>query len=415
MKIRLLALSAAMAVFGLSTVLASETKGPVTDEIGVVVIKKGDPIEIGGIWALTGDAAAIGTDQRRGAELYFDKIHNTILGHEVRLVVEDGLCTAEGGQAAATRLAADPQVVAELGPECSSTATASAPILWNAGISTVATGASAPNLTAPDRPDGLKGFVRTFSNDRAQGVADADYLYEQVGCKRLATIHDGSAYSENLVKVIQGRFKERGGEVVASEAVEPNTVDMRPVLTAIAGTKPCALFYSTFIPVSAQVVRQGKEIGGLEKVPQFGSGPLLAAGYLEAAGKDAVGMRLLIADTSPESLGKDYPEFLKAYEQKYGEKPLSAFHAQSYDGAHLLHLAIESVAKSDAAGNLYIGRKSLLDAYLSHPEFPGLSGAIKCDSYGDCGKFRFAVYEYVSGDPSSFRVSENPKKIFAKQ
>ena len=43
------------------------------------------------------------------------------------------LCNAEGGQTAATKLAANPQTVVVLGPACSSAATPAAPILWQAG------------------------------------------------------------------------------------------------------------------------------------------------------------------------------------------------------------------------------------------------------------------------------------------
>ena len=37
-------------VMGASSALAAETMGPVTDEIGVVKIKQGEPIFIGGYW-----------------------------------------------------------------------------------------------------------------------------------------------------------------------------------------------------------------------------------------------------------------------------------------------------------------------------------------------------------------------------
>ena len=39
---------------GATSAMAAETKGPVTDEIGVVKIRKGAPIFIGGYWTLSG-------------------------------------------------------------------------------------------------------------------------------------------------------------------------------------------------------------------------------------------------------------------------------------------------------------------------------------------------------------------------
>jgi len=47
------ALTAAAAfALGMSPAMASQTLGPVTDDIGVVKIPKGAPIQIGGFWTL---------------------------------------------------------------------------------------------------------------------------------------------------------------------------------------------------------------------------------------------------------------------------------------------------------------------------------------------------------------------------
>ena len=62
-----LAVGVALAV-GISLVLA-ETKGPVTDDIGVVKVRKGAPIFIGGYWTLSGPDVSLGVDQKRGVEL----------------------------------------------------------------------------------------------------------------------------------------------------------------------------------------------------------------------------------------------------------------------------------------------------------------------------------------------------------
>ena len=47
--------------------VAAETKGPVTDDLGVVEIPKDAPIVIGGYWVISGPDTALGVDSRRGA------------------------------------------------------------------------------------------------------------------------------------------------------------------------------------------------------------------------------------------------------------------------------------------------------------------------------------------------------------
>ena len=62
-----------------------------------------------------------------------------------------------------------------LGPSCSSGARVGAPILWSAGIPAIGIGASAPALTAPDRPEGFAGYLRVVPNDVKQAGFAADY------------------------------------------------------------------------------------------------------------------------------------------------------------------------------------------------------------------------------------------------
>ena len=73
--------------------------------------------------------------------------------------------------------------------------------------------------------------------------------------------------------------------------------------------------------------------------------------------------------------------------------------------------AIEKVAKTDADGNLYIGKKALRDAVFA-TKFDGISGPIACDQYGECSQFKPSVLEFTSADPKTFGIGTNPKKIW---
>lgn len=397
-------------VAGFSAALAEETKGPVTDAIGVVVIEPGAPILLGGYWALSGAEISLGLDQQRGVELALDARDNTLLDHPIALVSEDSQCTAEGGQTAATRLATNADILAVLGPDCSSSATAAAPILWNAGMVSIGTSASSPTLTAADRPEGLQGFMRTMPNDLAQGVFDAEYIYNVLKCEALASVHDGSPYTEQLVRSTNSRFTELGGKVVATEAVTPTDVDMRPMLTNIATTKPCTVYFPIFTAAGAQLIRQMPEIAGLENATPLAGSAMAAPGFLDAAGDAAVGLKFAKVDL--ESRGEAYPALLEAYIAKYGETPTEVFHANAYDAAQIALAAIEKVAQKDENGALYIGRKALRDALFATAGYEGVSGTVTCDPHGDCAEFKGAIYEWVDSDPATFEIGTNPKKVY---
>jgi len=396
------------------TAAFAETKGPVTDDLGVIEIPQGAPIVVGGYWVISGPDTALGLDSQRGAEVAFADFGDKIAGHDIQFIVEDDGCNAEGGQTAATKLAAMPNVVGVLGPACSSAATTAAPILWKAGISSIGTATTAVTLTAANRKPDYQGFLRTVYSDADQGKNDANYFFSELGCKTLATIHDGSPYASQLVGAAAATFKSLGGEVVAEEAVTPTDVDMRPVLTGIGTKKPCVLYFPTFVAATAQILRQITDVPDLKDTIPVGGSSIMAPGMIEAGGNAVKGFRFTNVDISPEVMGDAYPEMVKKYTEKFGEGPINSFHAQAYDAATMLAKAIESVAKTEN-GTTYIGKKALNDALYATKDMNGVSGKINCDAHGQCGGFNFAVYEFTGSDPSSYKVGENPIKIFPKK
>jgi branched-chain amino acid transport system substrate-binding protein len=392
-------------------IMAAQTLGPVTDEIGVIRIPKGAPIQIGAYWVISGPDTSLGLDSRRGAEVAFKDHGGQILGHPIKFNVEDDQCNAEGGQTAATKLAANPQTVIVLGPGCSSAATPGAPILWQAGITNICNACSAPALTDPGRKPAYDGFARTIASDKDQGASDAKYIFEILKAKTIATIHDGSPYAQQLTAVTAANFKKLGGEVVAQEAIAPTDVDMHPVLSRIASAKPDVLYAPLFIAATAQVLRQSKETPGFEHTTLIGGGAAAAPDFIEAAGPSVVGFKICYPDVSPEALGEGYPKLFDEYKEMFGEAPINGFHANAYDAATMAVKAIEAVGKTDKDGNLFIGKKALRDAVFAS-KFDGLSGPIACDAYGQCASFKPGAFEFTSADPKTFMIGKNPKKIW---
>ena len=405
--------AAAVITLASGAVQAAQTLGPVTDPIGVVRVPKGAPIQIGGMWVISGPDTALGLDEQRAVQIAFQDVGGKLLGHPLKLNTEDDQCNAEGGQTAATKLASNPQLFVVLGPACSSVATPGAPILWQQGIVDIGTACTAPALTAADRKPVYDGFVRTVFSDNEQGKADATYLIKVAKAKTVVTIHDGSAYAQQLQQVFADNFTAMGGKVLSQEAVAPTDVDMHPVLTRIASEKPDAVYFPVFVAAGAQILRQAKETPGLEKTTLMGSNSLYAADFIEAAGPSVVGFVIGYPDPSPEVMGKGYAKFVEEYTKAFGEAPISGYHANAYDGAMMAIEAIRKVAKSDKDGNLYIGKKAFRDAVFA-TKFAGISGEIACDAHGECSAFKPSVLEFTSADPKSFAVGKNPKKIWPK-
>jgi branched-chain amino acid transport system substrate-binding protein len=376
------------------------------DPMGVVKIKKGDPIHIANWMVVAGPDASLGTDTKRGVEIAVDDIGGKLLGHPIKITTQDTGCNAEGGQAAATKLASDPTIVAAVGSNCSSEARPGAPILWKAGIATVSPSNTAPYLTDPKRGPEYNGYLRTAHNDKVQGAVAAEFAIKKMGVKKAATIHDGSVYAEQLQAVFAETFKKMGGTITAQEAVAPTDTDMRPVLTKIATGKPEFLYYPIFIAAGGHITRQVKEVAGLEKVSLMGADGIFSPDFYKAAGDTAIGMYHSSPDFSAFAAG--YKDFLAKHSKKYGEKPLAPFHAHGYDAAMLIFNAIKKVGKTAPDGTLCIGRKALRDALYATKNYKGLTGNLTCNEFGDCADPRIAVYITTADNVKKLVMPDTP-------
>jgi branched-chain amino acid transport system substrate-binding protein len=405
--VALIALFAVMIMAG-SMAWAQKAKGEFKyeDPIGVVKIKPGEPLHIACWFVVAGPDTSLGTDTKRGVEIAIGDKGGKLLGFPIKLSVQDTGCNAEGGQAAATKLAADPTIVAAIGSSCSSEARPGAPILWKAGIPSVSPSTTGPFLTDPKRGPEFGGYLRTAHNDKVQGAVAAQFAFNQLKVKKAATIHDGSPYAEQLQAVFVETFKKLGGTITSQEAVAPTDTDMRPVLTKIATGKPEFIYFPVFIAAGGHITRQAKEVRGMEKVPLMGADGIFSPDFYKAAGEAAVGMYHSSPDFS--AFGEGYKIFLEKHQKKYGEKPIAPFHAHAYDAAMMIFAAIEKVAKKAPDGTLYIGRKALTDALYATKNFKGLTGNLSCDKYGDCADPRIAIYKTSAENIKKLVLPDKP-------
>ena len=354
-----------------------------TDAIGCIELADGDPINVGAMLTISGATAFLGEDSRGGIELAIDDRGGEMLGHPIDLTVEDSLCSAEGGQTAAQKIASDPTIVGVVGTNCSSAAAAALPIISSAGLVLISPSNTAPSLTDADAEAGgiwQPGYYRTAHNDLFQGRVAAEYAYNELGATTLATIHDGSPYADGLQAVAADVFAELGGEVTFQGAVNVGDTDMRPILTEIASNPPDVLYFPIFEPESNFIAAQAKETPGLEDTILMSADGSLVDSFPENTGEAAVGMYL----SGPYVAGDTYSEFLGKWDAKFGGSPPSGFHAHAYDATNMLLNAVEQVAQVGDDGSVLIGRQALRDALSSVSEYQGLTGVLTCNETGDC-------------------------------
>ena len=368
-----------------------DTEPVCRDPLGCVEIAPGGPVVVGVMQVLSGDLRTIGLDQVRGVELAVAACSGEVLGHPVELVFEDSQCTKGGGSTAALKLAADPRIAGVVGPTCSGAAVGAAEIFSDSGMVLVSGSSTAPSLTSVGGLAGLDRhdfFLRTAQNGAELGRAAAVFAWEELGVARAAVINDGDEYTRGLTGEFKRSFQEFGGLIVLDAAVNKGDVDMLPVLRAVFESNAEFLFCPVFRPEGDYLVLQGAASHDLDKVAVMSSDGLFLDEFLQSAGESAQGMYFVLPDLPA---GEAYEEFVRSYRERYGEPPSTSYHANTGDAASILFAAIEAVALQGKDGSLLIGRRALRDALFATRDFPGVTGAVTCDEFGDCARARSKV------------------------
>jgi len=368
-----------------------------TDSIGCVTVAPDEPVHIAYAMVISGSDATLGIDSRNGAEIAVDDHGGKVLDHAIKFDGEDELCSAEGGQAAGTKLAADPTIVALIGTSCSSAARVAMPLWSKAGFTVISASNTAPDLTLPGNENNHPGYLRTAHSDIVQGAAAAQFAYEKLGVRKAATIHDGSIYAESLQQVFADEFVKLGGTITAQESVDPQQTDVSGVLTSIAAGSPEFIYHPIFIAAGTQLILQARQTPGLENVKQMGADGMFSPDVMEGSGDAVEGVFVSSPDTS--TFGPDYEaKFKPAYIAKFGSEPISIFHAHAYDAMNMILACVEKVTVKDDDGTLHIPRQGLRDCMYSTKDFKGLTGNLTCSPTGDCADPKIAVYEYHTGE-----------------
>ncbi len=388
---RLRLLSAVLLLVMLGSALLACGPGAYTceDEWGCVVFEPGQSVKLAYVGPMTGDNADFGLDISRGVELAI-KDHPTVQGFTVELVVTDTQGTPELGAVVAGRLVSDTRVVGIVGHTFSGSTEAAIPIYERAHIVMVSPSATNPQLTKK----GSAVFNRVAFHDELQGKFAANYIYNVLGVRRIAVIHDGEAYGQGLAEMTASFFEDLGGTVVGTEVIESGQGDHAAALAAAAALNPELIYFGGYDADAAALVSQ-KEAAGMAGVTFFGCDGSYGTNYLKLAGPAAEGSFSTYVPI-PESAAFD--RFQAEYKANYGDEQgkLSPFSPHGYDATMLILNALDRVAIKHGR-QLVVPRKALAETVRGTSRYQGLTGMITCSEIGECAAASIAFMQVQDG------------------
>jgi len=308
--------------------------------------KAEEPIKIGYLANLTGDAATWGVHEKNGALIAVDEINEAggVLGRKLELVVYDTKAKAEDAISAARRLVKEDKVVAIGGTNFSGLNIATAPIVEEGKVPQIGSYPTNPAVTV----DPKTGKVRPYSfricfTDPYQGKVIAEYLYNKLGIKEAAIIHDiGSDYSEGLTEYFIKTSTGLGGKVVSNQAFRSGDVDFRAQLTNAKNSGAKALVMPNLYKEMSLMMKQSWELGWK---PVFIGGDGFSMNMFEIAGPAMEGSYWIYHLSFDDPILK--PLYDK-YEKKFGEKPTEIVNTvAAYDIIYWIADAIKRAGKAE--------------------------------------------------------------------
>jgi branched-chain amino acid transport system substrate-binding protein len=360
---------------------------PVPDE------PKGN-IKIGVILSTTGPLADFGIDTKYGIELAVSEVNQKggINGRKVEIVFHDAASKSEEAGRAATKLVADPDILAGLGCVASGLTLNAAPRFQRAGVPLLTPSSTNPTVTEI----GDKIF-RACYLDEFQAQALAWYAWNDLKLKRAALLTNrDDAYSTGLAAFFKATFTELGGEVATEQTFPSGTTDFNTQLKAIKDVEPDLLFMPIYYTDASLIARQAAAIElkcqlmggdgweGNKLIPTAGDaldgavfGTHFHAGYSDAAAA-----------------------FFKAYKEAHKREP-SSLAGLGYDAARMIFAAIE---KNGAT------RKGIADGLRDLKDFDGTTGkGVSIDDNRNAAKPLVVVK--VVGEDLTFVREVTPKEV----
>jgi len=343
-----------------------------------------------GVYAdLTGDNSTFGEETRNGVALAVEEINKQggLLGKPVEARYEDTRSDPQQARNVVTKLIQQERVVAIIGEVASTMSLAGGPICQRYGIPMIS-----PSSTNPAVTDKGNYIFRVCFIDPFQGYVMAKFAAEHLKVKRVAILYDNSSdYSKGLAQFFEDAFRKMGGTITNVLTYKPQDTDFRSQLTTIRAGNPEAIFIPGYYKSVGLIARQARELG--IQVPLLGGDGWSSPKLVEGAGGPGKALEgCYFSDHyAPDTPTPQVQEFVKQYQERFGKTP-GGLAALAYDAARVLFDAIKR------AGTL--NRAAIRDAIARTKEFPGVTGTITINEFGDADKS--AVVLQVKGDQFVF-------------
>lgn len=332
-------------------------------------------IRIGVAGPFTGSNAAVGEQFRQGAEMAAKDINESggILGEKIKLVYGDDASDPRQGISVANKFASE-DVRFVIGHYNSGVSIPASEVYAESGILQITPGSTNPTFTERN----LWNTFRVCGRDDQQGAVAAKYIAGKFAGKRIAILHDKTAYGVGIADAVKEGLEASGINAIFSEGINAGEKDYSVLISKLKNEKVDVFYFGGLYTEAGLIVRQAAD-QGLKAVMVSGDG-ITSNEFGQIAGPAATGTLMTFA---PDPRVNDKATAVVARFRAAGFEP-EAYTLYSYAALQVLKEGIEQAGEPDA--------ESVAELLREGQPIKTVLGALSFDGKGDRRDEDYTMY-----------------------
>ena len=345
--------------------------GSITAKADVVVASAGP---------MSGQYASFGAQLKAGAEMWLKDTNakGGILGEKVKLVIGDDACDPKQAVAVANKFAGQ-GVTYVAGHFCSGSSIPASKVYTEEGIIQVSPASTNPAFTDKGGPN----VFRVCGRDDQQGEVAGAFLAKEYSGKKVAIIHDKTAYGKGLADATKKNMNKGGLKETMYEAITAGEKDYSALVSKLKSNGIEAVYLGGYHTEGGLIVRQMRDQGMKTKL--ISGDALVTAEYWQITG-DAGEGTLMTFSPDPRN-NPAAPPLVKQFKAA-GIDP---------EGYVLYSYAALQVFEQAATQAGSLDRKKVLKA-MKKGKFNTVLGTLSFDKKGDVSLPGYVFYEWSKGN-----------------
>jgi branched-chain amino acid transport system substrate-binding protein len=216
------------------------------------------PIRIATVGPMTGQYAAFGAQMKAGAEMAIEDINRAggVLGRQLVLEIGDDACDPRQAVSVANQMAGR-GVRFVAGHFCSGSSIPASKVYGEEGVLQISPASTNPRFT----DEGSWNTFRTCGRDDQQGQVAGRYIADNFRGRRIAILHDNTAYGKGLADETKKALNAAGVTETLYAAYTPGERDYAAIVSRLQQANVDVVYLGGYHTEGGLILRQAKERG----------------------------------------------------------------------------------------------------------------------------------------------------------